>query len=536
MGLQADFRDRPERLRSLRAAVQWSYDLLGEDDRDLFECCSLFESSFTPAALRAVWGSADALDRVEGLLDQSFVQRLEAKDTRWKMLQPLRELAAQQVLRNPLAQTWRDRHARYFLSMIEQAILTWEQGGPDDRASYLPHYPNIRTGMAWVTEQGQADLAYRYLCTIGFFWMSFGLMPRDVTLTDQVLALPAPKDRKVVLRALEVSTYSLEGPGQIQAAETRFLEILTICQEVGDVDAAAMTHLSLADVELETGRTKQAWERVQQVLREEPERMVGGFQSPRGRMNPPSAQRTAAFCLLELGQYEQALTYATLARQSFREVDNRVQELISQTLMGRLLLHLNRRSEALPLLLACLHEAVDLGFRGVARTVLGRGLTLLAAEMQDWRTLVQLTAFVDGPGWEASQSPSDLQHQRDLNLAREALGEAGYLEAWMAGTRLLLPDAVELAERLVQKVSPENPSMLPQHSDVGSDVASVLTSREWEVLALVAQGHPDRRIARLLGISPATVSKHVGHLLGKLELRNRVELTRWAIEQGATPQ
>jgi predicted ATPase len=47
-GLHADFRDRPERLRSLRAAVQWSYDLLGEDDRDLFECCSLFEGHFTP--------------------------------------------------------------------------------------------------------------------------------------------------------------------------------------------------------------------------------------------------------------------------------------------------------------------------------------------------------------------------------------------------------------------------------------------------------------------------------------------------------
>ena len=278
-GLHANFRDRPERLRSLRAAVKWSYDLLGEDDRDLFECCSIFEGSFTPAALTAVWGSAEALDRIEVLLDQSFVQRLETPDTRWKMLQPLRELAAEHVALNPLSQTWRDRHARYFLSMIEKAILAWERGGTDDRARYLPHYPNIRAGMVWVTEGGHADLAYRYLCTIGFFWTSFGLTGQEGLLTDQVLALPAPADRKVVLRALEVSTYSLEGPGQIQAAEARFLEILTICQEVGDVDAAAMTNLSLAEVELETGRAEQAWERVQQVLQEEPERMVGGFQT-----------------------------------------------------------------------------------------------------------------------------------------------------------------------------------------------------------------------------------------------------------------
>ena len=541
--LKADFQDRPERLRSLRAAVQWSYDLLGEDDRDVFECCSIFEGGFTPAALTAVWGSADALQGIESLLDQSFVQRLETPDTRWKMLQPLRELAAEHASHNPLAQTWRDRHARYFLGMIEEYIWEWEHSDTDDRASYLPHYPNIRAGMVWVTEQGQADLAYRYLCTVGFFWMSFGLTGQEGLLTDQVLALPAPADRRVVLRALEVSTYSLEGSGQIQAAEARFLEILTICQEVGDMDAAAMTNLSLADMELETGRAEQAWERVQQVLQEEPERMVSGFQTPRGRMNRPSARRAAALCLLELGRYDEALEYATLARQSFQEVGNRVYELLTENLIGQLMLHLNRRAEALPLLLACLHEAADLGFRGAAKSVLGRSLTLLAAEVQDWRTLVQFAAFANGSAWEVTQSAFNIQLQRDLAQAREALGDAGYLEAWAAGTRLLLPDAVELAEQLAQSLPVENPasehlptknlSMPLQRPDVGSDVRSALTPREWEVLALVAQGHPDRRIARLLSISPGTASKHVGNLLGKLELHNRVELARWAMEQGA---
>ena len=149
--------------------------------------------------------------------------------------------------------------------------------------------------MVWVTEQGQADLAYRYLCTIGFFWMAFGLAGRESLLTEQVLALPAPADRRTLLRSLEVSTYTMQGAGQLQAVEARLREILTICQEVGDVDAAAMISLSLADVELDTGRAEQAWERVQQVLREEPERMFGGFQTPRGRMNPPSVRRAAAF-------------------------------------------------------------------------------------------------------------------------------------------------------------------------------------------------------------------------------------------------
>ena len=540
--LHADFRDRPERLRSLRAAVQWSYDLLSKDDRDVFECCSIFEGHFTPAALTAVWGSEDALDQIEALIDQSFVQHMETPDTRWKILQPLRELAAEYVAHNPLAQTWRDRHARYFLKMIEDSIKEWEQSDTDDRAKYLPHYPNIRAGMVWVTEQGQADLAYRYLCTVGFFWSAFGLNARELPLTNQVLALPAPEDRRVLLRALEVNSFGLGANGQFQATEVCLREMLPVCQELGDQDAAAMTSLALAEVELATGHAERAWERVQQVLQGEPERMRAGFQSPRARINWPTARRTAASCLLELGQFDQALEFAKLAHRSYREVGDHKQELQTGTIIGRLLLHLNRRAEAVALLLACLHESVTQGFRFVPNFVLGWSLPVLASEMQDWRTLVQLSAFVHDLGSEAEQRSSVVQLRRDLAQARGEMGEAAYLEAWATGTHLLLPDAVKLAEQLVQNLpaehlSTEHSATPSRRSDVGSEAHSALTPREWEVLGLVAQGHPDRRIARLLSISPATVSKHVGHLLGKLELHNRVELTRWAIEQGAvTPR
>ena len=57
-----------------------------------------------------------------------------------------------------------------------------------------------------------------------------------------------------------------------------------------------------------------------------------------------------------------------------------------------------------------------------------------------------------------------------------------------------------------------------------------LMPREREVLALVLQGHPDRKVVRLLGVTSGTDSKHLGNLLGKLGLRNRVDLARWAIE------
>ncbi|UQN09364.1 response regulator transcription factor [Deinococcus sp. QL22] len=139
--------------------------------------------------------------------------------------------------------------------------------------------------------------------------------------------------------------------------------------------------------------------------------------------------------------------------------------------------------------------------------------------MQDWSTLVQFAAFVDDPALENSQSVVDRQVRHNLLRAREALGEVAYQQAWMTGTQLRLSDVVALATHLAHPQPPQEE--LP---------SAELTPREWEVLALISQGHPDRRVARLLGISPGTASKHVSNLLGKLGLRNRVELARWAIE------
>ncbi|MBO4206704.1 response regulator [Micromonospora echinofusca] len=66
----------------------------------------------------------------------------------------------------------------------------------------------------------------------------------------------------------------------------------------------------------------------------------------------------------------------------------------------------------------------------------------------------------------------------------------------------------------------------------GRDAAPRLTERETEVLRLVAKGMSYKQIAQRLGLSHRTVQNHVQNTLGKLQLHNRVELTRYAIEQG----
>ncbi|CAM4358052.1 ATP-binding protein [Deinococcus marmoris] len=524
--LKADFRDRPERLRSLRATVEWSYELLDDLDRAVFECCAVFSGPFSPQALAGVWGSSEVLERAEALLEQSLLQRLDTPSTLWKMLQPLRELAVERLNGHPQEAIWRERHARHFLDMLEELQRNWQHETVDRRDAFLPHYPNIRSGMVWAVEGRHADLAYRYLGAIGRLWLPFGLHVQEAPLVDRVLALPPPADRGTLLRALEITVDNLGFTGQFQACEARLQEVLALCEALGDVESAAWASGNLAYVMRDTGQGEQAWTITQDVIRELRERVGDHPPTRKQQMLRASVYLGGALDLLEMNRYTDALDYAQLACKDFEAAVNPVFVLESRVMVGHLLVYMNRLPEARPLLLSCLHDAVARGFRGMIDSTLRLGLTLIAAEQREWTTLIQFAAFVNDPDWGRSQNLPDRRLRQDMALARQALGETAYQQAWTTGLHLQVADVVELAERLVQVL-------------ISKAAHPELTPREVEVLALVAQGHPDRKVARLLNISPGTASKHVGNLLGKLGLHNRVELARWAIAHGladrATP-
>ena len=91
--------------------------------------------------------------------------------------------------------------------------------------------------------------------------------------------------------------------------------------------------------------------------------------------------------------------------------------------------------------------------------------------------------------------------------------------ATMRGEPFLSPPTV----RALMRAYLDDPSALAQHQ---------LTPRELEVVKLVAEAHTNEQIAQLLVISPRTVERHRENILGKLGMRDRVELTRWAIRHG----
>ncbi|MBO4162481.1 MULTISPECIES: response regulator transcription factor [Micromonospora] len=116
----------------------------------------------------------------------------------------------------------------------------------------------------------------------------------------------------------------------------------------------------------------------------------------------------------------------------------------------------------------------------------------------------------------------------------KSAGPAEFLDAvrrTAAGEPVFTPGLAGLVLGEYRRLAADPPSA-GGSADGGHDAAPRLTERETEVLRLVAKGLSYKQIAGRLGLSHRTVQNHVQNTLGKLQLHNRVELTRYAIERG----
>jgi predicted ATPase len=143
-----------ERHQTLRQAVQWSYDLLGDDERTVLQRCSVFAGGFDLVAAAAICAHADeyaVLDLLESLARKSLVAvEHVGGHARYGMLETIRQFAEEQLAATDTIDDVRHVHARYF---GEQATLRWERwDGPGYSAAVdwvEAEFANLRTGFRW---------------------------------------------------------------------------------------------------------------------------------------------------------------------------------------------------------------------------------------------------------------------------------------------------------------------------------------------------------------------------------------------------
>jgi tetratricopeptide (TPR) repeat protein len=242
-------RDAPERQRTLRAAIEWSYDLLGPEDQELFRRLAVFAGSFTLDAAEEVCG-AD-LDTLESLVEKSLVRRWESG--RLGMLETIREFAAEGLDQSGEAGLLQERLYDYLMAIAPASGEALEPTGVERLGAELANY---RSALAWALAS-HPRRCLELAVTLGNFWVIRGPAEGDRWLTDALSATPDPP-------------LALRAPALLWAGSCRFLawdyaasmrlteESLALFRELGDLKGVADALDRLSAVHLACGNRDEA--------------------------------------------------------------------------------------------------------------------------------------------------------------------------------------------------------------------------------------------------------------------------------------
>jgi predicted ATPase/class 3 adenylate cyclase len=162
-------RDAPERQRTLRATIAWSYDLLDAPNRELLERLSIFSGSFPLAAAEVVC-DAD-LDRLEELVDSSLLKPIG--DDRFLMLGTIREFALERLECSNGAEALRERHATFFSVLAEQAYEHRFDAEAESSGQLDIDHDDLRAAFDWLAT-ADPERALGLAGALGWFWLTHG--------------------------------------------------------------------------------------------------------------------------------------------------------------------------------------------------------------------------------------------------------------------------------------------------------------------------------------------------------------------------
>ena len=552
----------PGRHRSLAAAVEWSYRLLGEEERRVFRAVSVFPGPFTLEAAGAVAGPG-AGEMVLRLVECSLVvPPREGPDGRWRyaMLQTLRAYGA-----GLLAGAGEQDAA-------EIALARWAAGVAGQAAAGLHTVEGEAAAARWLDAEDatmaqvlawgvdhDADLALRLVPALGWWWTLRGREADQYEVLREVTGRAAPGGDGWCAAKFFLG-YTAGEFDDLAGALGHFTELRDAAAPRGPCRALADGLAGRAGTLVKLGRHAEAAEDAGRALA-----MAREIAYPLGQVNALDPLSSAAeyagdldravrltrqagqitagvpaviarwchyaltYLLIEAGDLSAAETACAAALARARDAGDLWNQagLLSRVVI--LDLEAGRLQEAA----AHLREAIRLGTRTANQGELGNALdccALLCAAagrhaeaVTVWAARTAHLQHHQIPEW-----PADARRREGpLRRARQALGPSRTRAAEQRGAAMTLETAAEYALMLTDPGAPQPAAPGP----------GTLSARERELVTLVARGRTDAQVAAELYISIRTVRSHLDRIGDKTGCRRRVDLTRLALSTGlvATP-
>jgi predicted ATPase/DNA-binding CsgD family transcriptional regulator len=578
--LNSGDRTAPLRQQTLRATVDWSYELLDEAEQMLLRRLAVFSGWNLDMAEQVCSDEAIGADAVLGLLisliDKSLVvlDGEAAGDARYRLLDTIKQYAAERLDAAGEKEALSLRHRDCVLDLVEETaggmFNRGEPPWPVRREVFrrgIAEYGNFRIALETSLARGDADEGLRLCSGLRNMWLPHGDAREAATWLDRFLVLPSGdpgkvsppvRGRALACRAeiafdlqdydtlLRCATESLElsrasgddfpvptalrvigqaaaRAGRADDAVSRIEEAAAAAEAAGNDWEAGLTMAAKAAIAVRQGKLKsaqRAYEAALEVL------------ADNNRWGVAQVEYGLGTLARARGDADMAVRYYTDAMEIFRELDAWPE--IARCLAG--IGWIAVTSGDYGLAAGSLAENLRLNQVCGQRLGIARGLeafAALAAAQQQPERAARLAGA-------ASQLRESLGHgsgigpriEELLEFARARLGASAAAALFAEGREMTADDAVGFALGSDQEQpasGPAEPAWTdPARAGGAHRSANPLTKREHEIVMLIAQGLSNREIADELVISPATAARHVANILAKLGFTSRTQVASWA--------
>ena len=514
------------RQQTLRATVEWSYDLLDDAERALLRRLGVFAGGFTLDVVESVCSAPpvaadDILQLLGQLVDKSLVipeQPAPSGTSRYGMLETIRQYARERLVESGEAEAVRTRHLRAFVELVEAAgqelngpaQVTWINRLDEDG-------DNIRAALEWSRVTDHESEA-RIAAPMARHWLFRSHMNEASDALASALAHWQVRGH-LRGRLLGGAAHVARAVGRVDEARALWHESIDIYRELGREEdlAEAMNGLGVAEASVDDFAAAERWFQQSHELFAKCGHTWGRSKT----LN--NLGQTACFT----GDFDRADVLLRESLSLVHEVgDVRGIARVLET-HARLALERGDYRDAEAALVESLSRADLSGDNEHANSSLA-SLIALAGELRAYELVMLL-----------SGAATTLQEKVEGHLLpwwREARNRA------VAEAQLHVAEPARLVERgrqmdlsaLVAFIK-SRPQLLGT-SDLASNAIAPLTRRETEIARLVTRGYTNRQVAETLVIAERTVDAHVEHIRNKLGFHSRAQIAAWANANGLGSQ
>ena len=208
------------RHRTLRAVVEWSWDLLDHDERRLAESLAVFPGGATVESAAAVHGGRGTEELLESLADKSLLVAVRGRTPRFRMLETLREYGVDRLIERGEVDAVRGAHLDHFLQVVELQAVRLRGTAQVDAVRVLDaDHGNIIAALRFAIDRGDRRRAGRLVSGLSWFWSIRNQHQEAWTWADLVLAVPGELDPADEIVLLALSVTGLLAQGQFGAGE-----------------------------------------------------------------------------------------------------------------------------------------------------------------------------------------------------------------------------------------------------------------------------------------------------------------------------